>query len=1839
MASPFATLRDKLPARLRSALSRRWHWKDLTIGGLGLLVVVLAAYAFREPLAAALPGWLKPGPEGEEVKVFDVVLDREGRAFVDVLFDRPLGEGAVGEVLAEEPATIAPALAGTWKWQDTNALRFQPSGQLPIASQYTFTLLPERILKPGQVFTGDTELVVRTDQFLVEGVDVQEEPALEGKARVIYRGTLRFNYAVHPELLVSKIRLVDPDLGEDRPIEVSLETDWPSPQIGFQTAAVQKRRDERKVRLVIDSSLTPFEGNVPLTEDFAHEIPVGSSERLAVWGVETEPGARESTLRIRFSSPISAAVAEKYVRVEPAVRYRPSAERNVLSLTGELRPGEAYKLTIAKGLPATDDAVLREEYAAQVRLPDLEPSVGFQSQGMFLSASGTKTVAIDTVNVDEVQLTIDRVYLNNLFFLFQYGNFFEGETTYAGGGVSHAFGDRVTDTALRVRGQRNQPVRTPLTLDRRVPRGKTGLYRVVVARAGHWEGAQRWLLVTDLGAVAKRGDGELLLWVSSFRDLGAIEGARVTLLSDQNQVIGEGRTDGAGLWRFADAEQLRAHRPYMVTIERGGDFSFLLLDAMQVDTAGLDVGGEAAPGSGYTAYLYGERDIYRPGEKVEGLAIVRDGNLRAPDPMPVLLRHRDPLGRERGTQRLETTPRGHAPFTLDLPPYALTGHHTLEMEVAEKVVGQYRFQVEEFVPDRIEVEIAPPTAPVGPGQALAYHVAGTYLFGPPAAGLPVESRVRLVDADFAPPGYAGFIFRNPERELDEREVLSAEGTLDDAGRAAFEATMPAGAPVPSSLEAVITARVQERGGRGVAALQRLRIHPYPYYVGLRRVAGEGEGAGEAAAGEGFVRPGQAALFEYAAVGPDGKEVPSKPLRADLFLDRWNTVLRRTPAGTYRYESTRDSLLIDSRAIAGGKGRGRFRFQSGRAGSYRVVLTDPDTQAAAAVEFFVSEWGYSPWALKNPARLELDLDRAEYAPGDTATVQVRAPFPGKLLLTVERERVFHTSVHRLDGNTARIEVPVSVAFRPNAYVTATLVRRVADLEPGSPGRAFGAVPIGVDRAANRLAVEIAAPAEVRPETKVTVGVKTAPEAIVTVAAVDEGVLQLIAQETPQPFEHFYRKLALTVASFDTFSLLLPDVAVEGGAPRGGGEGMEGLAQSLRTEGIRRTEPVAFWSGPVETDAEGRASVSFRLPEFQGAVRLMAVAVQGERFGSSDRRVRVRSPLVLLPTFPRVLSFAETLRLPVSVRNDTGRDGAFRVALAVDGPARVEGDAATRVEVAHGREGMVHFDVRTADRSGAVRMTVTAAGNGESSRSREEVPVRPDLPVATAERSGAFQEAAAELPLADPDRFRPETLHRELAIGPVPIVQFSGKLRDLLTYPYGCLEQTVSTAFPLVYLAELAERLDPDLFRKAKPAGYVAEGVRRVSTMQLFDGGFALWPGEQTAHPWGSVYATHFLVEARRAGHPVDDTLHKAALDYLAGQVKAKAAYGSDELQRAAYALYVLARAGRPDVGTMDFLREKHRPALRPESRALLAAAYAAAGNPQALNELIANLAEVERVARQTGGNWSSTVRNRALLLLALLDAAPRSPRIPALVDVLARDAQAATTPWNTQESGFTLLALGQLFKRQAALGPYSGTVFAGDRKVGSFTQQTVAFRDIRGTAPLRVRMNAGYKPGAAFFSLRTRGVPADRAFQPAAAGLEVQREILSREGGPVNLGSVRQGDLVVLKTRVRSVSGPVWNVALVQLLPSGLEVENPRLETTETLPWVTRAGRPRHLDLRDDRILIFTDLPPDSWQEFYALARAVSPGRFRLPPVQAEAMYDPARRATGERGEMEVQVRK
>jgi uncharacterized protein YfaS (alpha-2-macroglobulin family) len=1787
------------------------------------MVVVAGLIAIIGVAAVADVGlkWITPG---ESVSVHEVRVDRHNRAYVEIIFTRPIAPTRAGEIVTDPPATVFPAISGIWRWTTGNILRFEPAGRFPIASQYKLALEPDRIGTAALPFSGQREFVIKTDDFLVRNVTWRELPSNNGM--VVLQGEITFNYRVEPESLAPRIRLRDgASVSKDGNGKVELITGYQSEAMSWRTLPLRKEKQQREVALVIAKDLFPVEGNVTLGADSVHKMTIGSNERLTVRDVTATAGERESTIRIELSSPVTTDALRGKLAISPDAKYSVDTEGNIVVLTGKFTPGRSYDLTIEEGLVATDAALLGEPFRQTVSVADLEPLLAFQSEGMFLSASGRRNVAIDTINVTEGKLVIDRVYRNNLFFYLQtsgasYNRDEEGwdapyyRAYYDSSRVEHHYGDRIVEKTLTFPATPNVRSTSTIPIGSLVKSASPGLYKVSVYRNDdEWQASTRWILITDLGIVAKSTATEVVVWTSSFKDLAPIANATVALLDDQNQLLAQGRTDDSGFWTARGLKE-KAH-PFMVTIERGKDFSFLLLGNSRVDMSAFDVTGATLPASGYTAFLYGERMLYRPGETLRGVASVRSNDLHYPPQMPLVLQHVDPTGEQRGTMRLTADATGMTTYDLALPGYSRTGRHTLNLLAGDTVIGSTEFHVEEFVPDRIKVEIAPATPATS--NALKFDVTSAYLFGAPASSLAVETKVRLVPSVFTAKGYEAFTFYSPSRKFDPRELSVESGTLDENGRKQYTIAVPEKLAVPSSLDAVITSRVQEQGGRGVAATTRVPLHPYPYYVGVRELP----------------RDGEMRRFEWIALSPDGKERAAAPLRAEFYEERWHTVLRQTSRGGYSYESTKDSDEVKTLSIAGAKSRGTVSFKPADRGSYRLMITDPVSLAATEITF--DSWsgdGYSPWAMKNPGRLELTLDKPAHRSGTSATVTIKSPFRGKALITVERDRVLYTSVTTLESNTARVEVPLPPSARPNAYITATVVRSADDLEPGEAGRAFGAIRVDVDRAENELHPEVRVIEEMRSSRALKVAVKTAPHARVTIAAVDQGILQLVAEQRPEPFEHFYQRRALDVITHDIFAQLLPEVAAKNKAIAGGSESGAGIAQFLRTDGMRRAKPVSFWSGVLTANESGIVNATFEIPDFQGAVRVTAVVHAEEQYGSSDTLVRVHDPVVVMPTVPRFVSASDSFTLPVTVRNDTPTSGTFEVTADVTGNAALTTEGTQRVTIEKNREATVLFALRAA-RRGEINVAFRASGNGERGTAAAMIPVFPALPDATDELSGSVSGKSMTLPAPSADHFEEGAL-RDVIISPLPILQLRARLDYLVHYPYGCVEQTTSTAFPMIYLGDLASELDPETFRTKPAAGYVREAIRRLGTMQTSSGGFAMWPYGSDVNVWGSIYVTHFWTEAKRAGYSVDSGRYTRALDYVAQLAKARPEYDYDGLQQSVYALYVLARAQRPDLGTMDYIREKHPQALTFEARALLGAAYAAVGNPSAVNAMLAEIERENTVTRQTGANYNSTLRNRALVVLALLDAAPNDNRLPALATRLAREV-VAESRYTTQESAMALLALGQYFRTRKTNATYKGTLLHDGKVVGSFDSKTTRFAKLPATGTLTVSMENGYVADAAYYTVRVRGTPSEATFRPYADGLRLTRTFMDRGGIPLIAKEVKQGDIVVIRTEIESTAGAMQNVVIQVPLPAGLEVENPRLSTTESLPWVGNLAAPEHADIRDDRVLFFVDVNATGNLVFYTVARAITPGEFRLPPAQAEAMYAPAFRATEELAKFKV----
>jgi uncharacterized protein YfaS (alpha-2-macroglobulin family) len=468
---------------------------------------------------------------------------------------------------------------------------------------------------------------------------------------------------------------------------------------------------------------------------------------------------------------------------------------------------------------------------------------------------------------------------------------------------------------------------------------------------------------------------------------------------------------------------------------------------------------------------------------------------------------------------------------------------------------------------------------------------------------------------------------------------------------------------------------------------------------------------------------------------------------------------------------------------------------------------------------------------------------------------------------------------------------------------------------------------------------------------------------------------------------------------------------------------------------------------------------------------------------------------------------------------------------------------------------------------------------------------------------------------------------------PLLRYAGHLENLLGYPYGCAEQTVSKAFPLLHFGALARELTPERFNTAGPAGLVQAAIRRLQTMQTPSGGYAFWPGDSEPDPWISAYVCHFLLEAKLAGHTIPDAMLENALFFLESLSNPETGSTGQKIEQAAYALYVLALGKKANQGSQDYLRATFEKSLSGVARTLLAGAFLESGSRDRGFALLGTDWAVDDSRRESGGNLGSGLRDRALMALVLLKNASDDPRLPELMTRLS--SQLGGNAWHsTQETSLAFMAMGKYLSALDDSRPFAGTLTWADG-AQIFDETRLFLREnIQTTSALTLEKSPADR--TVFTTVLTSATPKAEAHVPDSQGLLVEQTLLGENGLPLEEDAVGQGDLVIMRTRVRSASGPIDNVVVQSLLPAGLEVENPRLATTERLDWMgDEAMLEGHQDLRDDRILVFCDLDNTGWKTRYSVLRAVTPGRFTLPPVQAEAMYHPGLRASGPLGTIVV----
>ncbi len=1578
---------------------------------------------------------------------------------------------------------------------------------------------------------------------------------------------------------------------------------------------------------------------------------------------------RQEYYQVSARCQLDEADAAFGIHFDPPVEYSISPSGGGFRIFGDFERG-SYSLRIEAGVKTADGGILHQDYETDFTVPARRPSVRFVSKGRYLPRDAWTSLPVRHLNLSSATLTVRHVPAENLVF-------------WMSDDESEAAGERTSNLVLKTRvalaGEPDVEATTYVDLRSLVPAETRGLLELRLDAGGAHDTAR--ILLTDLHLVAKRagspGKGaqdasaagasrEVRAWALDNETLQPVRGAEIRLVRKSGYVLATcrtGRDGGCGLRPPADPAD--PSPAFALVASRGADLTYLKFSELRAEVQEARIAGEPYGGAAaYRAAIYSDRGVYRPGETAHLAAIVRDKTHRAPPAgMPVVARLVDPRGKTLKRETLATNAAGYLTLDVDFPAFAATGRYETRLEVARKQIGQYRFQVEEFVPERMKVTVSSARSEYLLGENMEVGVAARYLFGGVPAGHRVEVSCEVAPGAFAPRENASFHYgvwrpeSSPERPLN-LGTLTAELDAEGAGTFACPGGGRSGGfRGPARL--IARAAVFESGsGRTTVAQTSVPVHPERFYLGLASGAAKVE-AGSELVVEGVVVDWQGARFD----GVETVELELVRLESeyDWYYDE------ALGHETYRrylrpvVEASATAPVVDGRFRAAWKPEndGVAFLVRAVAGSAR---TDLELEGRG-------DWYY--WAPQEteadqtprPARpVWIALETPETARvGERFPVQLKVPYRGRMLMTVETDRLLESEWMEVEPGDAVWFAEVD-EFTPNIYVTAFLVKDPHLDSPQAylPDRAFGVTSVTVAPEPFTHQVQLAAPAEVRSSSRLSVTLdlgrpdRDAGPTYATVAVVDQGILSLTGFESPDPFAAIFARRALGVETFETvgWSLLVPPAgpsAVEGG------DQAPGLGR------VQPVKPVALWSGLLEVPASGKLEVGFDVPQYRGELRVMAVTAGAERMGHADAEVTVRDPLVVQATLPRFLTAGDEIRLPVRLTNLSGARREVEVVLeaqdlAVPGletpanggvpPVEVLGPSRRILTLDDGAGDVALFRARARRASGAAKLKVTARAGDLRSVEETDVPLLPAGPKSRVVRRIELEEGRTDLtPYLE--GWVPLSERTTLWATANPYGDTFDHLKHLVRYPYGCLEQTTSSTRPLLYLGSFVERVDPSLTSgdaASAPLGgadvesMARYGIRRLLSMQTPDGGFAYWPGSTEPAYWASAYAVHLLLDARELGYPVDEDRLDEALGWMERQITNVYEAGGERARRDGYSEnaepymhFVLARAQRARKARILKLIEalsSNPGGERREHLAMLQAALYQAGDHRFESEL--KRPDLSPVSDHRDNGWSfySDRRRRGFLLATFVDLFGRDPAGAPLADLVAQALRGHRSGWyTTQELVWGITGLGK-FVEAGAREFAPPVLHADDRRIAPVPSDRGGDRTwnlARASEYRRLELDVPAKgEGKLYLILSSEGVREQPDWRTGGEGLALERRYLNAAGQPLD-GGLALGDLVYVELSLANTTAErVANVALVDRIPAGWEIENPRLGRDATAGWIAadELWQADHMDLRDDRIELFGHLGRGEKRKVVYVARAVTAGRFTVPPVEAEAMYDP-----------------
>ncbi|MCD4748898.1 MAG: hypothetical protein K8R59_05935 [Thermoanaerobaculales bacterium] len=1321
----------------------------------------------------------------------------------------------------------------------------------------------------------------------------------------------------------------------------------------------------------------------------------------------------------------------------------------------------------------------------------------------------------------------------------------------------------------------------------------------------------RNVMLSDIGLTAKGGrDGSLTVLATDLRTAAPRPGARIRVLDFQQQLLAEGVTGYDGLVYLEVDTQ-----PFLLVAEDGDQVGYLKLDdGLALPVSSFDVSG-AEVSKGIKAFLYAERGVWRPGDTMHLGFILSDSENRLPPDHPVVFELRNP--QDQLVKRLTRTSSTNDFYTFEVATAedAVTGTYRAKVTVGG-VSFEKDLKVATIRPNRLKIQVELDEPEIrAPNHILAATLDAAWLHGGEAADMRATIEARLQQAKTVFEAFPDFTFDDPTREIYPDDDVVFEGRLDAHGRAKVAGRMDSPVRSPGKLTAILTTKVFEAGGAFSISEGRASFSPYERYVGLRTPQGD--------KARGMLLTDQDQRVDLALVDQDGRPLDGT-VDVRLYKIDWRWWWEKGEGDLAEYAATSSLTPVASgqAKVAQGKGNWSFQINYPQWGRYLLLAEDEKSHHRSGRVIFIDWPGWAGKARKDSgdgaAVLDLAADKEKVTVGEEVTLSIPSAGEGRILVTLESgTRILQSEFIESSGERTRYTFTTTPEMVPNIYAAVSFIQPHDHGQNDLPIRMYGFLPIEVESALSRLNPVIKAPKEMRPESSASISVseKNGRPMTYTLAIVDEGLLGLTGFSTPDPWGHFFRREALGVKTWDLYDEVVGafGAALERLLAIGGDEAGKVKPGQRKT---RRFPPMVRFLGPFELKEDERNSHEIDIPLYIGAVRVMVVAGDGNAFGSAETEVPVRKKLMVLGTLPRMLAPGESLEMPVAVFTMDGGPKKVEITVTTDGPIEVKGPSKQTLELSGPGEENLGFSLATLDHEGKGSITIEARGSGEKSSHQTHLDIR---------RAGRRVTDVLGTELDPGDTWKisvtlPGSIGSNeavLEVSRIPPLDLGRRLDGLLRYPYGCLEQTTSSVFPQIYLSRLV-KLEPD--QKQEITENIKSGIQRLRRFQMANGGMRSWPSAsggfwtQSPHSkvdeWATSYAGHFLLQAKRAGFVVSAEMLQSWEVFQKNKARSWITGGeSDELMQA-YRLHTLALAGAADLSAMNRLRERSN--LNPAAAWQLAAAYLLAGQTETARDLTRGLKTQFPNYNELSGTYGSRIRDQALALqtLYLLGDDERASALASEISAaLASDA------WlSTQTTAFALLALAEGAGSTGEARDFTFSYRWSDGDEVTLEEEHAIVRRTLQTGQQTeaelVVSNEGV--GRIYPRIITSGMPAPGSTHSASHGLGLVTTFELNDGEVIEPARLDQGTEFVAIVTVK-------NIQRARTL-RGLALSIPAAEGWE-IGTVTVDGPIEYQDIRDDRVDVFFDLEPEGSLTVQVRFNAAFIGRYALPMVTVEAMYD------------------